>query len=584
MGIRRLMRPLVFLVTGLLAAPLALAVPPIQMTSGTISDPPTAEQSIPEDPARKWAVLIGVNEYRNLEPLKFGRSDAERLYQVLTQRCGFEPRYITLITDGENETARRPLKHNIANQLGRVLAEVRPQDHVLVFFTGHGFISAQGEGYLATQETDVSDLDRTALSAVRIMRRLESLQASQKLLVLDCCLERSGADSDDGDPASGLPDVATLPLQFSEARGVVTFASCSPGQSSWELAGGNNGVFTHFLAKGMEGESDRAGNQNGKVELTELVSYTTKQVAQETAGYGSRQIPMALFGPETDRKSDVIANQTLPYLILASVGDKWKRSLRITRSFRLQKGEKPTDLVFTRELEAEHSIRFTVPVGRGRPQGSIATYKHDRKTISGRRHKWFGLKFPASSGTGELKAKVLRHSVDTFGSEAKFDKSDGDYVESLNGNVQVPPLAAVHPIQIDEAILPQSGGEYLDPQRLLDLMRRVSPDCDPVFEVAPSIVSVVGDEFKGGRATRFHGNAILNARVGTAEAHNVRMRFVCEFQILYSHKFNAVTHFNCRAEGTPFDNLNNDETLQLVIEIETDNELVKRLAPRAAKS
>ena len=526
-----------------------------------------------EAPPRKWAVLVGVNHYTNLTPLKFGRSDAERLYQVLTEQCGYEPRFITLITDGENETSRRPLKHNITNQMGRVLAEVRPQDHVLVFFTGHGFISESGEGFLATQDTDVNDLKRTALSAMRVMKRLESLQASQKILILDCCLERSGSDE-----GSSQVDAASLPLQFSNARGVVTFASCSPGQRSWELAGGNNGVFTHFLAKGMEGASDQSGNQNGKVELTELVRYTTNEVAKETAGYGSKQVPMALFGPMTDSSNDVVATQTKPYLIQASVGDKWNRKIKLTRRFGLTKGKRKSNFQFTRELEADHSIRFTVPSSWGRPQGSIATYKKDQKSISGRRHWLLGIKFPASRATGELKSRVLRHSVDTFGSEAKFDKSDGDYIDGLNGGAQVPAIAAIHPIQIDEAILPQPGSDQLDSDRILELMRRMSPDCDPVFEQPPVIASVAEETYLGGPATRFYGNAVVNARIGLAEGHNVRMRFVCQFQVLYSRKYLAVVAFKCNAEGTPFDNLNNEETLQHEIEIELQNKLEKRYA------
>ncbi|MEM1226692.1 MAG: caspase family protein [Planctomycetota bacterium] len=528
------------------------------------------------NPPRKWAILVGVNQYSQLQPLKYGRHDAERMYQVLTERCGYEPRFITLMTDGEHETARRPLKHNIANQLGRVFAEVHPRDHVLVFFTGHGFVSDDGEGYLATQESDVEDLPRTALSANRVMQQLESLQARQKILILDCCLERSGSADDESLDAKF--DVASLPLQFSDARGLVTFASCSPGQSSWELAAGGNGVFTHFLAKGLEGDSDRAGNRNGKVELTELVRYTTDQVAHETEAYGSKQVPMAIFGPQTDRAANVLAYQTAPFLIQSAVGDKWSRSMKVTRTFQLNKGDRPTELVLTRQLEAEHSIRSTVPAQWGRPQGSIAVYRDDRKSISGRRHRFLGIPFPPSLSVGELRHRVLRHSIDTFGSEAKVDRSDDKYLESVNGSISVPAIAAIHPIQIDEAVLPQPGSQSLDAERLLTLMRRISPNCDPVFESHPTISTVTEDAYLGGRATRFHGNAVVNARVGTAEAHNIRMRFVCQFEAVYSRKLRAVVHFKCRADGVPFDNLNNDETLQHTIDIELNNALLQRLA------
>ena len=567
------MKRFLFAATWILIAHASFAQSPKGFATGLLEDSrDLAVIQKADDPPRKWAVLVGVNHYTNLEPLKFGRSDAERLYQVLTEQCGFEPRFITLITDGENETSRRPLKHNITNQMGRVLAEVRPKDHVLVFFTGHGFIDQSGQGFLATQDTDVRDLPRTAVSAGRVMSRLENLQAAQKILILDCCLERSTSDQD------APTDVANLPLQFSNARGVVTFASCSPGQRSWELAGGNNGVFTHYLAKGMEGASDQSGNKNGKVELTELVRYTTEEVSRETEGYGSKQVPMALFGPDTDQKTDVIATQTKPYLIQAAVGDKWNRKVTIKRRFDLGKGKRVSNFEFVRELEADHSVRFTVPAGWGRPQGSIATYKKDRKSIGGRRHWFLGVKFPKSGATGELKSKVLRHSVDTFGSEAKYDKSDGNYIDGLNGGAQVPAIAAIHPIQIDEAILPQPGSDRLDSDRILELVRRISPNSDPVFEQPPSISSVADESHLGGPATRFFGNAVVNARIGLAESHNVRMRFVCQFQVLYSRKYRAVIDFRCVAKGIPFDNLNDNETLQHTIEIELQNRLERRFA------
>lgn len=526
---------------------------------------------------RKWALLVGVNDYQNLQPLKFGRSDAERLYQVLTQRCGYEPRHITLITDTENETARRPLKHNIQNQLGRMLAKVRPEDHVLVFFTGHGFISSDGEGFLATLDTDADHLSRTALAASKVVRRLESVRAAQKLLILDSCLEKATIKTSTKTTVDGAqtapPDAASLPMQFADAKGVVTFASCSPGQSSWELLGGNNGVFTHFLAKGLEGESDRNGNQNGKVELTELMNYTIDEVSRETNGYFTQQVPMSIFGPETEHKSNIIADQSRPYLILNRVGDQWNRKVKLTQRYRLQTSKRSeTEMVFTRELDADHNIRFTVPAGHGRPQGSIAKYRTDKKIISGRKYKYFGFNFPDSVGNGELKSRVIRHSVDSFGSEAKFDKSDRRYAKSLNHGEQVPALASIHPIEMDEAILPQAGTTYLDVERLLQLIRKVSPDCDPVFEDSPRITHI-SEDYIHRHQTRFQGKAILNARVGTAEAHNVRMQFDCEFQVVYSHDLNAVVYFDCRAYGGAFENWNNDETMQLVIEIQCENQL-----------
>ena len=38
---------------------------------------------------QRWALIIGINDYTNVPALRYGRSDAETLADVLIKKCGF---------------------------------------------------------------------------------------------------------------------------------------------------------------------------------------------------------------------------------------------------------------------------------------------------------------------------------------------------------------------------------------------------------------------------------------------------------------------------------------------------------------
>ena len=65
--------------------------------------------------SESWALIIGINDYQNVDPLSFAVDDAVAINNILTEKYGFKKEHIKLIT---NEEAT---KDNIMNGFQEIL-------------------------------------------------------------------------------------------------------------------------------------------------------------------------------------------------------------------------------------------------------------------------------------------------------------------------------------------------------------------------------------------------------------------------------------------------------------------------------
>ena len=112
-----------------------------------------------------WAVVIGVNEYLdpNFPSLRYSVNDARLVERTLTEHCGFENRVLLLTGNQPGGPHTRPTRKNIQNRVPDWLKQAQPEDTVIVFFSGHGFLDPRGQGYLATEECEKGSPGLTAL-------------------------------------------------------------------------------------------------------------------------------------------------------------------------------------------------------------------------------------------------------------------------------------------------------------------------------------------------------------------------------------------------------------------------------------
>ena len=199
---------------------------------------------------RKWAVVVGVNDYAFLPNLEFCVDDARLIAETLEDKCGYPADNLLLIDSEQSAAGRRPAKVVMRRRLQQWLAQPAKDDTVFVYFSGHGF-ERDGKRYFAPADCDPSEPEATCYSLEMLSQLMADCPARQKVLVLDCC--RNDPSKSFGE-STGNEELAAA---FKNAAGMITLASCRRGQVSWEWKEKQQGVFNYWLCKGLKGQADR---------------------------------------------------------------------------------------------------------------------------------------------------------------------------------------------------------------------------------------------------------------------------------------------------------------------------------------
>lgn len=248
---------------------------------------------------RKWALLIGVNNYTKVSKLTYCCADIQGLAKHLVE-AGFPGDHVFLIEDNAADMKYKPFKNNIEQQLDLVASLTRPDDMILVAFSGHGVQIKKGQddkegiSYLCPADADLEKPGNTLVPLDRVYKTLESCRARQKLLLVDAC--RNDPSPSGG---KGLDDTGAAAKEFAQALskeppgGIVLLSSCKAGQKSWEDEKFGHGVFMHFVMKGLAGE---AADASGSVSLFKLYEYAADKTEIHVATTKSRAQTPEIFG------------------------------------------------------------------------------------------------------------------------------------------------------------------------------------------------------------------------------------------------------------------------------------------------
>lgn len=170
---------------------------------------------------RRYAFLIGANgpQTQAWRALRYAERDAQRLSEALKGNlCGFHTE--ATIAFRRDDTLRR---------LKLFTDKCEVDDLLVVHFSGHGMYDR--ELYLLCNDTDVNDLEASAMNIAAIKRYLGKCRARQKLLILDCCY--SGAALETTFKSSGEAQIIdSLGLQGSAS---IILTACSRFERTREL-------------------------------------------------------------------------------------------------------------------------------------------------------------------------------------------------------------------------------------------------------------------------------------------------------------------------------------------------------------
>jgi hypothetical protein len=223
--------------------------------------------------AGRFALIVASGAYSDpkLSRLRTPTTDAEALARVLR-----DPE----IGDFEVDLAVDEPESALRRRISTFFSERSRDDLLLLHFSCHGLKDDSGHLYFAATDTEVAQLDATAVSAEFVSRQMTRSRSRKVIALLDCCysgaiargLTFRGGDRVDLDDHLG-----------GNGRVILTASSAMEyAFEGEELTGtGNPSVFTTAVVKGLEtGEADR--DQDHRISVEELYDYVCEQVREVT--------------------------------------------------------------------------------------------------------------------------------------------------------------------------------------------------------------------------------------------------------------------------------------------------------------
>ncbi len=243
------------------------------------------ERPLPRRSPKLYVLAVGIDHYRDeaVQPLAYGVADARSVVSL------FESSTQGLYSLGDK---RLLLNERVTPQTWRetfaalhkqLRTDAQPDDLLVIFLAGHGFVDSQTQRYYFAGQAITRDEyqrgDYRSSIACDDFHLLADIPC-RKLALLDTC--HSGA---------------IVPLRDRQLKSVVralqqdvilTLTASAGHEKSEERAEWQHGAFTKVLLAGLQGQADRS--QDGVVSLDEIVSYVQREVPQLTSG---RQNPTA---------------------------------------------------------------------------------------------------------------------------------------------------------------------------------------------------------------------------------------------------------------------------------------------------
>ena len=213
----------------------------------------------------RYALLIGISNYnKGLDLLPSAVKDVDALRQVLLNPDigGFADGDVVVLKDAEKGAIETAIYHLFANR--------KPDDLLLLYFSGHGVTDDRRDFYFTGISTSKDALPPTAVSSVYVQGEMDKSRSQRQVVILDCC--HSGAFP----KGMKAKDIGTVDIKLGgEGRAILTAADSS--QYAFEQEGFDLSLYTHFLVEGLKtGAADR--DEDGDVSVDELHVYVEGKV------------------------------------------------------------------------------------------------------------------------------------------------------------------------------------------------------------------------------------------------------------------------------------------------------------------
>ncbi|MFM9888350.1 MAG: caspase domain-containing protein [Burkholderiales bacterium] len=178
-------------------------------------------------------------------------------------------------------------------------ANADPEATMLIYFSGHGWVSPDERYFLVSQDTIAGAVADTALPATAFTNVLRDVAAKRLLIVLDCCHAQGMAEVKalaglDDALAKGLiksdATMKSITESLAQGEGRAVFSSSKGDEQSYFLKDRSLSIFTKHFVEGLEGAGLPPGAQ--QVTIGSLMTYLGKTVPETVSElYNASQHP-----------------------------------------------------------------------------------------------------------------------------------------------------------------------------------------------------------------------------------------------------------------------------------------------------
>ena len=237
--------------------------------------------------ARNFAVVVGINNYKKMSPLKYAKSDAEKMRNFFMQDLQVSPENLYFFSDDSpcdfwgRET--QPTYSNLETFFTESFETpfLKAGDTLWFYFSGHG-MRYEGRDCLLPIDFSLSIASQMKIPLSRITDRLRQSGADNIVMLIDACRSDGQKNADMG-------------IGQEKQQGVITFFSCSPSQVSYEIDEIGQGAFTNVLLEALRIQGE--GNCATVERFSNHLKIRVPELTRKYKDYS--QIPYAMIEPET---------------------------------------------------------------------------------------------------------------------------------------------------------------------------------------------------------------------------------------------------------------------------------------------
>ncbi len=251
---------------------------------------PPASNVKPKDYA--YAVIVGVEDYRDLPKVDYAKRDAEMVRAYLTKSLGYREQNIVMLLN--DRVTKSDLEARFEKWLPKQVGENKEAE-VFIYYGGHGAPDPNtNQAFLVPYNGDPAYLETSAYPLARLYETLGKLPAKNITVVMDSCFSGAGGRSVIQKGARPMLIKVENPLMASQ--NMVVLSAAAGNQISNALPEKRHGLFTYYFLKGLQGEAD--ADKNGAVDVEELYAYMKPKVETEARRMNAEQSPQLLPGAD----------------------------------------------------------------------------------------------------------------------------------------------------------------------------------------------------------------------------------------------------------------------------------------------